>query len=159
MPKPVTRAALARALSAAALILTSPAARAEGPEAEIRAQFDTWAEAFNRRDATSVCQTYAEDLVAVWPGLPDADKTVACARIGEALSDPARDVTYAAEIEEILLAPSGDFAAVRTIWTLGVENAGAVSTSQERRLDILAREADGTWRSRRVIGFPAEPLE
>lgn len=159
MPKPATRATLTCALAAAATLLASPAAQAEGPEDEIRAQFDTWTEAFNRRDATSVCQTYSDDLLAIWPGLPDADKTTACARIGEALSDAARDITYDAQIEEILLAPSGDFAAVRSIWTLGVENAGAVSTSQERRLDILAREADGSWRIRRVIGFPAEPLE
>ncbi|WP_181164553.1 YybH family protein [Amaricoccus solimangrovi] len=148
-----------RPVLAAALLLASAAApRAEGPEDAIRARLETWADAFNAADPGRVCEIYAGDFEGVWPGLPDADKAAACDRVDEVLGDPARDVTYAPQIEEILIAPSGDFAAVRAVWTLGIEDAGSVTTSQERRLDILTREADGAWRIRRSIGFPAEEM-
>lgn len=146
------------ALAGAALcaLMLAPA-RAEEAEAAIRARLDTFAADFNRGDAAGACAIYAEDLVAVWPGAPDADKAATCGRLSKTLEDPNRDVTYSLDIEEILLAPSGDFAAVRSLGTLGIEQAGAVTTSQERRLDILAREGDGQWRIRRAMGFPAAP--
>lgn len=146
-----------RALAFCAALLPA-AAFAEGPEDEIRARLDAWAKAFNQGDATAVCEIYADDVVTVWPGFPDGDKVATCARVGEALADPARDITYDAVIEEVLLASSGDLAAVRSTWTLGVEDAGAVTTSQERRLDIMGRDGDGVWRIHRTIGHPAEPI-
>lgn len=143
--------------AALALMILAPA-RAEEAEAEaaIRARFDAFADAFNKGDAAGACSIYADDLVAIWPGAADADKAATCDRLSKVLGDTSRDITYSLDIEEVLLGPSGDFAAVRSLGTLGIEEAGAVTTSQDRRLDILARGPDGEWRIRRAAGFPAE---
>ncbi len=154
-----------RALALGTALLASltgapPSAGAEdqaGIEAALRARFDAWAEAFNRRDTAAVCDLFAEDLVSVVRGAPDAGKAEVCERLGAALADTNRDLTYAPAIEEILPMPPGDMALVRVTWTLGTEEAGGVTTSDERGMDLLRRDPDGSWRITRFIAFSTAP--
>ena len=147
----------------AALMAAAPAGAwaeaAAGPEAEIRARLEGWAEAFNRRDDAAVCDLFAEDLVSTVRGAPDSGKAEVCARLGKALGDRARDLTYAPAIEEILPLPSGDMALVRVTWTLGLEEAGAVTTTDERGMDLFRRDPDGVWRIARFMAFSTAPDE
>lgn len=135
------------------------AAETDAAESEIRARIEAWGDAFNQDDPEAVCEIYSADLVAVWRGSPDGGRAETCARIAEALADKTADLTYSPEIEEIILAESGDFAVARIVWTLGVERAGTVTTSQERGTDLLRREPDGAWRILRSFAFSTEPDE
>lgn len=147
------------ALGAALALGLAGAPRAQEAEAEVRARIEAWADAFNRGAPDAVCEIYSKDLVSVWRGSPDGGRAEACARIAEALSDKTADLTYSPEIEEIIVAESGDLAVARVTWTLGVERAGAVATSQERGMDVFRREADGAWRMLRSLAFSTEPDE
>jgi steroid delta-isomerase len=147
------------AVGAVILLGICGAARAETAEAEVRARIAAWADAFNANDPQAVCEIYAEDLVSVWRGSPDGTRAEACARIAEALADKTADITYAPEIEEVIVAETGDLAVARVVWTLGTERAGAVATSQERSIDVFRRDPDGAWRILRTFGFSTEPDE
>ena len=135
------------------------AAETAEAEAEVRARVEAWADAFNQSDDGAVCEIYSEELLSVWRGSPDAGRAETCARIAESLADKTADITYSPVIEEVLVAESGDFAVARIVWTLGVERAGAVTTSQERGTDLLRREPDGAWRILRSFAFSTEPDE
>ncbi len=131
------------------------AADAGSDEAAIRARLSGWAEAFNRRDADTVCELFAEDLISVVPDAPDAGKAAVCDRLARLLARDDRSFAYAVEIDEVLV--WGDHAAVRLDWTLTVAAGGETSSSLERGIDLFRRDPDGVWRIMRFIAFGDDP--
>ncbi|MBP7001832.1 nuclear transport factor 2 family protein [Amaricoccus sp.] len=139
--------------AALALAVAASAARADvaSDEAAIRMRLEGWAAAFNARDADTVCDLFADDLVSVVEGAPDAGKAAVCARLAAALAREGVRLAYAVDIHEVLVLDG--HAIVRLDWTLTAEAASATETSLERGLDVFRRDPDGAWRIIRFIAF------
>ncbi|MFG1298520.1 nuclear transport factor 2 family protein [Xanthobacter sp. V3C-3] len=127
---------------------------AERDAAAIRARLAAWTDAFNRGDAATTCELFADDLQSDMQGAPAGHKAAVCARIARALAAPDRRLTYAFEIHDILV--SGDLASVRLIWTLTEQHAGTATRTQDIGLDVFRRDPDGAWRIARYVAFPVE---
>jgi uncharacterized protein (TIGR02246 family) len=119
--------------------------------AAIRSRLMGWAEAFNAREAGTVCELFAEDLVSVVPGAPDAGKQAVCDRLARLLAREDFRLAYSVEIDEILV--WGDHAAVRLDWTLTDASAEPPATTRERGIGLFRRDPDGVWRIMRFIAF------
>jgi steroid delta-isomerase len=51
---------------------------------------------------------------------------------------------------------SGEAAVVRLVWALEIEKAGSpTQTIEEPAVDILHRQADGSWKISRYLAYPA----
>ncbi len=98
---------------------------------------------------------FAEDLVSVVAGAPEAGKAVVCERLARVLAREDVRLLYVVDIHEVLV--WGDNAVVRLDWTLTTEAAGETETSVERGMDVFRREQDGAWRIMRFIAFDAPP--
>lgn len=139
-------------LAAALAFLAAPVlGDTAGDEAAIRARLLGWAVAFNAGDAEAVCDLFAEDLVSVVAGAPDAGKAAVCARLARIFVQDETTMRYAADIDEIFV--WGDHAAVRLDWALTIEAGGETITSVERGLDLFRRDPDGVWRIMRFMAF------
>jgi uncharacterized protein (TIGR02246 family) len=106
---------------------------------------------------SSACATsFAPDLVVTYRGTPDRGYAAFCRQLETAVADPALELRYDLEIEEII--PVGDLAVARVIWTLASRAAGADPETQvERGIDILRRQPDGAWRIARFIAYDEAP--
>lgn len=142
-----------RAGPAVILAVSATAALADpiADRSAIRERLVAWSEAFNAGDAAGACDLFARDVVAVVRGAPDAGKAAVCGRIEKALQDNSRKLSYAADIDEVLV--SGDMAVVRLTWTLTIERNARTVTSLERGIDVFRRDDDGKWRIARFIAF------
>jgi steroid delta-isomerase len=153
-----------RRLAAGSIItaaaLTAPLDPSSGAEPtpdaenEIRSAIENWRSAFNARDEDRVCALFAPDLVANYQGEPERDYASLCEMLRMALRDPATAYRYSVEINEIMV--YGDAAVVRLIWALEIDKAGSPTrTIEERAVDILHRQADGSWKISRYLAYPA----
>ena len=145
------------ALGMAALLALLPPAVAEpatgAAEEAIRQALTDWMLAFNAGDTGSVCGLFAPELRYDYRGLPERGLGEVCGQLHGSLADRTRKYTYDLEIREIIV--SGDLAAVRLIWTLNVKRPDqAVGTvSYEPGLDILRKQADGSWKIIRYLAY------
>jgi len=140
-----------RLLLLAVSLFGLPSGARSDDAADIRRALTDWAEAFNRRDAEDACKLFAPDLVFRFRGQPVRGKAEICAQISKALADKGQRLTYAAEIEEVIV--SGDLAAVRLVWTLTARRGGTDEVSREPGLDLFRREPDGAWRIFRYLAY------
>jgi steroid delta-isomerase len=144
-------------IAAAALTAPlDPSSGAEPPDAanEIRSAIENWRSAFNARDEDRVCALFAPDLVANYQGEPERDYASLCEMLRMALRDPGTAYRYSVEINEIMV--YGDAAVVRLIWALEIDKAGSPTrTIEEQAVDILHRQADGSWKISRYLAYPA----
>jgi len=124
-------------------------------KAAIAQRLHAWADAFNARDAATICDLYAPDLVSSVRGAPDAGYDAVCKRLTNALANPKLDLYYSPDIHEIIL--SGDLAVVRLTWNLTIGRGADQSYSQEKGMDIFRKQADGTWSIIRFMAFPIDP--
>ena len=129
---------------------------AERDAATIRARLAAWTDAFNRGDAATTCELFADDLQSDMQGAPAGHKAAVCGRIARALAAPGQRLAYAFEIHDILV--SGDLASVRLTWTLTEERGGVTTRTQDIGLDVFRRDADGAWRIARYVAFPVEGM-
>lgn len=136
-------------LVAPALALAEPAT----PEAAIRARLTAWTEAFNRGDAATTCELFADDLKSDMQGAGAGDKAAVCGRIAKALAKSGGKLAYAFQIHEMLV--SGDLAVVRLTWVLTTQPGGTL-VSRDEGMDIFRRDPDGAWRIARYMAFPVE---
>ena len=91
-----------------------------------------------------------------WQGpAPERGYRDICDLLHGSLSDPQRRFAYALDIKEIIV--SGDFAAVRLIWTLTAvtRNPPASARTQEYGIDLFRRQADGSWKIIRYLAYEA----
>ncbi|HEX3418085.1 MAG TPA: SgcJ/EcaC family oxidoreductase [Stellaceae bacterium] len=143
----------------AAAALTAPldacggAEPTEAAENEIRTAIENWRSAFNARDEDRVCALFAPDLVANYQHEPERDYASLCEVLRMALRDPDTAYRYSVEINEIMV--DGDAAVVRLIWALEIDKAGSPTrTIEEPAVDILHRQADGSWKISRYLAYP-----
>ena len=130
----------------------SPAAAQEPQDAAtIRRLLADWTAAFNERRTESVCDIYAETLVATVRGQPDRGREAVCAQLLHAVSDPATTMTYTPDIEEIIV--ENDLAVVRLTWTLRVQRGVVDTTIEEPGMDIFRRQPDGSWKIIRFMTY------
>jgi uncharacterized protein (TIGR02246 family) len=135
------------------LALISPAA-AQGDtpaQAAIRAALTQWMADFNAGRAEKVCDLFARDLVAQYRGQPERDWDALCDLLKRSLADRGKSYSYALAIKEILV--EGDLGVVRLTWTLTVRSKDGETTSAEPGIDIFRRQADGSWKISRYIGY------
>ncbi len=135
----------------------SAGASAQTPASEaetaIRGALAKWTVDFNARDATRICDLFAQDLVYDYRGFPERTHADLCALLRRSLADRTKQFTYALDIKEIIV--SGDMAVVRLVWTLTTTLSGSSTpvVSKEPGLDVFRRQADGNWRIVRYIAY------
>jgi uncharacterized protein (TIGR02246 family) len=140
--------------SLVSLALTSAAAAQDDTPAQaaIRAALMQWMADFNAGRAEKVCDLFARDLVAQYRGQPERGWDALCDLLKRSLADRDKSYSYALAIREILV--EGDLAVVRLTWTLKVRGKDAAeTTSVEPGIDIFRRQADGSWKISRYIGY------
>jgi steroid delta-isomerase len=135
------------------LALMSPAAaQSDTPaQAAIRAALTQWMTDFNAGRAEKVCDLFAPDLVAQYRGQPERGWDALCDLLKRSLADRDKTYTYALAIKEILV--EGDLGVVRLAWTLTVRGKDGENTSVEPGIDIFRRQADGSWKISRYMGY------
>lgn len=150
------------ALAAFFMFTQTPAAYADADadKAAISARLQHWADAFNNRDATAVCDLFAPGLIATIRGAArrgtlERDHAALCAHLATVLANPNQRWHYTPDIREIIV--SGDLAVVRVVWTLTVEDSSSSHTSQEPGLDVFRRQPDGSWAIIRFLAFSTDP--
>ena len=138
-------------LSAAVVGIAPSFADERAGQDEIKARLLNWSKAFNSRDAATVCELFADDIVSDAPGAHDAGKRAICDRLTKVLADRTRELAYTPEISEIIV--QGNTAIVRLTWLLKVVKDGKEVVSTERGMDVFRRDEQGTWRIVRFIAF------
>ena len=134
-----------------AMLLAAPLGAQPTPEAEIRAALAKWTDDFNRRDASHLCDLFAPDLRYDYRGFPERDYEALCALLRRSLADTSKTFVYSPEIKEIIV--SGDLAVVRLVWTLRTTAEGRTVETKEPGLDIFRKQADGSWKIVRYVGY------
>jgi ketosteroid isomerase-like protein len=143
-----------RCLAALALLVLA-GAPARANEQQIRDTLARWTEDFNARRVERICGLFASELRYDYRGFPERGYREMCELLNRSLTDPQRRFSYAFDIKDILV--SGDLAAVRLVWTLTVTAPGSPATSaQEYGLDVFRRQADGSWKIIRYLGYEAQ---
>jgi uncharacterized protein (TIGR02246 family) len=139
------------ALVALALVT---ACAAHDPAGAVRATLEQWPRDWNARDVAKVCGLFAPDVILTFPGGPDRDHAAMCRGFAATFARTDRTYRYdAPAIEEIVV--DGDMAAVRLTWTLRITGDGGHEVvERERGLDVLQRQADGSWKIRISYAHP-----
>lgn len=135
---------------------------AVGSEADSNARnaiierLNKWPQDFNSKNLRGVCDLFAPDLVASYPGTKDRNYEEMCRQFNSVLTDPEKILQYdAPNIEQIII--KDDLAVVRLIWTLksSFKNKPETEMIKEKGLDVFKRQKDGSWKI--VISY-AYPL-
>jgi steroid delta-isomerase len=136
------------------LLLAAPGARAETPDqAAIRAALTGWMADFNAGRQDRVCDLFSPELRYDYRGFPERGYKDICELLHRSLAKPDKKFAYAVDIKEILV--FGDLAIVRLTWTLTVSDMSTATgaTTQEPGLDVFQRQADGSWKIIRYLGY------
>jgi uncharacterized protein (TIGR02246 family) len=140
----------------ALLAFAAPASAQDDAADQVRALLAQWRDDFNAGEVERLCDIFAPDLVVTYRGTPDRGYAAFCRQLETAVADPALELRYDLEIEEII--PAGDLVVARVIWTLTSSAAGAdPETRVERGIDIFRRQSDGAWRIARFIAYDDAP--
>lgn len=126
---------------------------AQTPEADVRAALAYWTDDFNSGRADKVCNLFSFALRADVRGGGERDFDMQCSLLQKALADPDHTLTYAFELEEILV--DRNMAVARIVWTTMKRDkaTGQVSTSVDQGLDVFGRGPDGQWRIIRYMAY------
>ena len=126
----------------------------EGSE-EIVKRLRQWPRDFNDKNIHAVCDLFAQNLIASYPGTPDKNYEQMCRQLSLAIKDKEKKFRYEEPlIEEVII--EGDLAVVRLIWTLKIADQKEINTIREKGLDVFKRQKDGKWRI--VISY-AYPID
>jgi uncharacterized protein (TIGR02246 family) len=137
-------------------LLAGPASAQDDAADQVRAVLAQWRDDFNAGEVEHLCDIFAPDLVVTYRGAADRGYAAFCRQLETAVADPALELRYDLEIEEII--PAGDLVVARVIWTLTSSAAGADAEAHvERGIDIFRRQPDGAWRIARFIAYDDAP--
>jgi ketosteroid isomerase-like protein len=145
-----------RAFAIALLVFAAGAQRADAGEqisqrALIVQGLHDWADAFNNRDLSHICDLFAPDLIATVPDAPNRHRAQVCENLVRVLTHNDRHLRYSSDIHEVIV--SGKYAVVRLDWTLRVTRNGHVGTTLEHGLDVFEKDGHGTWSIIRFLAF------
>lgn len=143
-------------IGCALLALAVPAGAQDDAADQVRTVLTQWRDDFNAGKIDRVCDIFARDLVVTYRGQPDRGYAAFCRQLETAVADPALDLHYVLEIEEII--PAGDLVVARVIWTLtSRSDVSEPETRIERSLDVFRRQTDGGWRIARFLAYDEPP--
>jgi ketosteroid isomerase-like protein len=126
------------------------AAAHDSPETLIVQRLQHWADAFNKRDASRICDLFSVNLIATTPDGPNRGRSQVCENLDRVLAQTDRRLHYESAIHEVIV--SGNVAIVRLDWTLRVTKNQKVSTTVEHGMDVFRHE-HGRWSIVRFIAF------
>jgi len=141
------------ALALIALTMSTEKAVAAGeysPETLIVQRLQHWADAFNNRDTSRICDLFSVSLIATTPDAPNRLRSQVCENLDRVLAQTDRRLHYESTIHEVIV--SGNVAIVRLDWTLRVTKNRRVSTTLEHGMDVFRHE-HGTWSIVRFLAF------
>jgi ketosteroid isomerase-like protein len=147
------------ALALIALTMSSEKAVAAGgysPETLIVQRLQHWADAFNNRDTSRICDLFSVSLIATTPDAPNRLRSQVCENLDRMLAQTDRRLRYDSTIHEVIV--SGNVAIVRLDWTLRVTKNHRVTTTLEHGMDVFRHE-HGTWSIVRFLAFSDTPKE
>ena len=104
------------------LALAAPASAQDDAAVQVRAVLAQWRDDFNAGEVERLCDIFAPDLVVTYRGTADRGYAAFCRQLETAAADPALELRYDLEIEEII--PAGDLVVARVIWTLDQQCCG-----------------------------------
>ena len=137
------------------MVAATPTWAQDDPEDEIRSALAKWTRDFNGGDAKVACEIFHRDLVYDFRGHPTRGREEMCEGLETAIADESKRYAYALDIKDIQV--SGDLAVVRLDWTLTITLPDGQSVvSQEPGMDVFRRQADGSWKIVRFIGYDVE---
>ena len=144
---------LAAAFILAFLFGQASAQPATSAEAAVRDALMTWTQQFNAGDAGAVCGLFAPDLRYDYRGFPERGFDDICGLLRRSLSDRTKNYSYSLQVKEVIAA--GDLAVVRLVWKLKIVPVGGAEArvSEELGIDIFRKQADGSWKIIRYIGY------
>lgn len=121
----------------------------------VRNAFTHWMADFNARRVDRICSLFAPELRYDYRGFPERNYQQICSGLHDSLTDPTRQYRYALEIKDIMV--SGRLAVARVVWTLTVtpHSAPKPTISREYSMDVLRKQADGSWKIVRFTAYEA----
>lgn len=155
---PIRRAGLAACLAIFSTIVTGSGARADEAtdKQAIIERLDGFADAFNARNVSKLCDLFAPDLIATIPLALETTRDKLCGNLDRLLAIKDLQLHYDhPDIREVII--SGDLAVVRLVWTLTARKGDMEDATQEGGLDIFRRQPDGRWSIVRMAAFPVRP--
>jgi ketosteroid isomerase-like protein len=124
-------------------------------ENEIRSRLNQWPQDFKEKNTTAVCDLFAKNLIATYPGVQDKNYQEMCEQLNSILSNSDKNFEYALpEIEEIII--DQNIAIVRLIWTLTIldQKTQEKEIIREKGLDVFEKQKDNTWKIKISYAFP-----
>jgi ketosteroid isomerase-like protein len=122
---------------------------------EVTRLLQKWQRDFNAKNFQAVCDLFAPDLVATYPGAKDRNYAEMCRSLTRAMNNPEKSYSYQPpKIEQVIA--DDNLAVVRLIWTLVAESRGIEGTEIviERGLDVFRRQKDGSWKIAVSYAYP-----
>ncbi len=140
---------------ASSLAASEPAASEKQIEAEVRAEFARWTEAYKRHDLQGTMMIFDPQVRFAFQGGPD----VGYAELERSyVADFKTNSTaeWVGSIDEVQA--SGDLAAEFSSWKLIDHRGGKEIVLEENRgMDLFRRNARGEWRIVRSLNYPVKP--
>ncbi len=116
-------------------------------EFEITQLLENWAKDFNEKNVQKVCNLYALDLIATYPGVKDKDYRGICENLRTILNQDEETFTYEnPKIEQMIIDTNTVIARLK--WRIKVAHKDELSVNYltEKSLDIFRRQKDGSWK-------------
>jgi ketosteroid isomerase-like protein len=138
---------------------TEGIAQQEEIQTAIVDRLQKWPQDFNAKDIPAVCDLFASDLIATYPGAPDRNYDGMCTVLSNAINSKDKNYHYElSKIEQMIV--NCDLAVVRLIWILTVTDLDQTVTEriEERGLDVFRKQKDGQWRISISYAYPVNEM-
>lgn len=120
---------------------------------EIIQLLQKWPKDFNAKNIGAVCELFAPNLVASYPGTLDRNYEEMCRHLTAVLTQTDKIFHYDPPlIEQVII--EGNLAVIRLIWTLKISSKNGTETIKEKGLDVFMRQNDGKWKIAISYAFP-----
>jgi ketosteroid isomerase-like protein len=124
-------------------------------EANLRATFDAWVGAYEKRDLQGAMAIFDRDVIFQFQGAPD--QTYADLEAGYRADFAHADASrrWRPRFESVMV--SGDLADMFSTWRLEITQDGETRVAQTNRgVDVFKRGLDCRWRIVRSLNYPLE---
>jgi uncharacterized protein (TIGR02246 family) len=138
----------------AGALLSGRLAAAPAAEAEVRAEFARWTDAYRRHDLAGTMAIFDPGVRFAFQGSPDAGYAELQRGYEQDFRQPGAAAVWEGAIDEVIA--SGDQAAEFSTWKLVQRGpAGEEKVlAHNRGMDLFRRNARGEWRIIRSLNYP-----